>query len=110
MDDNPTLKPELLPTHSTQPSRPVVKRVESDETERPPSAQQRHEDASEVPSDPSSEDDPIDDDPAQKPSDFNWNDLHARYHAAINKCQGEENESMQEFQNLMTVLLRLSLL
>jgi len=110
MDENIAGDPAQLATHSAETSRPVVKRVDSDETERPPSAQQRHDDESDERSDAMSEDDPAIDDPAHRLSAFDWNDLHARYHAAISKCQGEENELMQEFQNLMTVLLRLLLL
>jgi len=102
MDENIAGDPAQLATHSAETSRPVVKRVDSDETERPPSAQQRHDDESDERSDAMSEDDPAIDDPAHRLSAFDWNDLHARYHAAISKCQGEENELMQEFQNLMT--------
>lgn len=103
MDENPTVDPAPPPIHKADALPPVVKRVDSNETERPPSAQQRHDDRSDEHSEFMSDDDPAINDPAHRLPAFDWEDLHARYHAAISKCQGEEDALMQEFQNLMTV-------
>lgn len=102
MDENPTVDPAPPPIHKADALPPVVKRVDSNETERPPSAQQRHDDRSDEHSEFMSDDDPAINDPAHRLPAFDWEDLHARYHAAISKCQGEEDALMQEFQNLMT--------
>ncbi|KAF2855409.1 hypothetical protein T440DRAFT_386046 [Plenodomus tracheiphilus IPT5] len=102
MEANVAVKPEPLPTQDAETSRPDHKRTNSDETARPPSAQQRRDDTGDEQSDANSDAEPIDDGPAHRISDFDWDDLHSRYHAAINKCQDEENELMQEFESLMT--------
>lgn len=86
--------------------RPSLRRVSSEDTERPPSAQQLDRDRGEQ-TDASDSDGLEDDenDPADKIADFDWDDLHERYHEAVDKCHGQETELMQEWESLMTVVL-----
>lgn len=101
MEDKPSAKSEPPATKDAEASRPAHKRMNSDDTARPPSAQQRDDDTGEEQSDVNSEDESIDNGPADPISDFDWDDLHSRYHAAMDKCHGEENELMLEFDSLM---------
>lgn len=89
------------------PNHPRHKRVNSDETERPASAQRRR-DGSEERSNAEAEQDVVDEeeaDPAVRIADFDWSELHERYHNAIKKSGLEEEELMQEWASLMEVLL-----
>jgi hypothetical protein len=89
------------------PKHPRHKRMESDDTERPASAQQNH-DNSEEHSNVDEGQEPSDDedlDPAAQIADFDWDDLHQRYHEKINACHEEEFKLMQEWESLMEVLL-----
>lgn len=106
MANNPTVKPESPTTKDAESSRPSLRRVSSDETERPPSAQQVHNDTDEQVSTSGEDDSEAEDSsPSERIVDFDWNDLHERYHKAINKCQGQETELIEEWETLMTVLL-----
>lgn len=102
MEATPAVKPEPPATQDAETSRPMRKRANSDDTERPPSAQQQRNETGSEDSDANSENESIDDGPADRIPDFDWDDLHSRYHAAIDKCQTEENELMHEFESLMT--------
>ncbi|KAI8940232.1 hypothetical protein NX059_003935 [Plenodomus lindquistii] len=103
MDANATVKPEPIATQDAEASRLTHKRANSDDTERPPSARQRSDDAGDEQSDANSnESESIDDGPADRITAFDWNELHERYHAEIDKCQSQEHELMQEFESLMT--------
>ncbi|KAJ4989239.1 hypothetical protein SVAN01_05318 [Stagonosporopsis vannaccii] len=86
-----------------QTSSPGHKRVNSDETERPSSAQ-RGRDDSEEHLETEAENDVLDEeeaDPALRIADFDWGDLHERYHDAIKKSSREEEALMQEWASLM---------
>jgi hypothetical protein len=86
-----------------------MRRVSSDETERPPSAQRTKDevnDQADADTGEQSEDD--DSDPADRIENFDWEDLQLRYHQAMKDCHNEESELMQEWENLMAVLLSLS--
>lgn len=87
------------------------KRVKSDATERPTSAQ-RDRDESDQESDIKAEEhgdsDDEDADPAIKINPYDWDHLHQRYHDTIKECEGEEKELMNEWASLMEVMLSLS--
>jgi hypothetical protein len=108
MDKGPDFKSEPPLTQDAQAVRAPLRRVNSDETERPTSAQQTQDEVNEH-SDANGEADPEeeDSDPAEKIDDFDWDDLHRRYHEAVKKCHGEEAELVQEWESLMAVLLPL---
>lgn len=87
------------------PKRSKHKRVNSDDTERPASAQ-RDRDGPEEHSDIEAEQEVSDDgdaDPAEQICDFDWEHLHERYHNAINQCSQEEAELLGEWTSLMEV-------
>ncbi|CAO2656698.1 Nn.00g055010.m01.CDS01 [Neocucurbitaria sp. VM-36] len=103
MEKNLANKSEPPFHHNAGASRPSLRRVSSEETERPPSAQQLDRDGDEQVDSNSSDDlEEEENDPADKIVDFDWNDLHERYHEAVNKCHGHETELMQEWESLMT--------
>lgn len=87
------------------PKRSKHKRVNSDSTERPASAQRDRRDDLVQHSDVEAELDLSDEDadPADSIVDFNWDELHQKYHDAINQCSQEETELMGEWLNLMEV-------
>ncbi|KAF3001401.1 hypothetical protein E8E13_007194 [Curvularia kusanoi] len=79
------------------------KRVNSDDTERPTSVQRDRDDLGQIP-DAGAETSDSDDehaDPALQIEDYNWQELHERYHNIINTCNAEEKELMEEWANLM---------
>lgn len=90
-----------------RPMRSKHKRVASDSTERPASAQRDRHDGSvehsDVEAEPNVSDEDVD--PADPIVDLDWQDLHERYHEAINKCSQEEAELMDEWSSLMEVPL-----
>lgn len=109
--DEPASKSEPVAPQEQQQAydvqkRPKHKRVHSDDTERPASAQRNHRDSSIERSDIEAELDHSDDEgePSEPIRDFYWQDLHERYHAAINQCNQEEVELMHEWSGLMEVL------
>ena len=78
--------------------------MNSDETERPPSAQQaQHNDHDSADAESESEDEDEESEPADRIDDFDWEDLHHRYHEAMKNCHGEEAALMEEWENLMDV-------
>ncbi|KAG9204030.1 hypothetical protein G6514_001666 [Epicoccum nigrum] len=83
------------------------KRVNSDATERPTSAQRDRDQQSDSESKHSASDDE-DADPANEIDPYDWDNLHERYHDAINECNREEKELMDEWASLMEVILSLS--
>jgi hypothetical protein len=105
MDKGPGLKSEPSLTQDAQTVQAPLRRINSDETERPPSAQ-RTQDQVEEQTDANDEEQSEDEDsdPAEKIENFDWDELHARYHEAIKKCHGEEADLMQEWESLMAVL------
>ena len=107
MNNKLVVKSEPPLTQDAEASRPPLRRVSSDETERPPSAQQLlHRDVDEQTVARGDDEQEAEDiDPAEAIVDFDWNDLHERYHEAVNKCHGQETELMQEWENLMSVVL-----
>ena len=105
MEKGPSLKSEPPQGQDAQGSRPPLRRTASDETARPPSAQQSQHNADDQNSSNGEEESEEDDsDPADRIADFDWEELHHRYHDAMNGCHGEEEELMQEWQNLMAVI------
>jgi hypothetical protein len=42
-------------------------------------------------------------DPAEEIEPFDWNDLEIRYHVAMEKSLGVENELAEEWRSLMSV-------
>lgn len=108
MENTTQSKAELPASQDVDIKRPVLRRVSTGETERPPSAQQARGDA-DVAFD-TSEDNEMeeeDSDPADRIADFDWEDLHTRYHEAIKKCSEDEEALMQEWESLMSVRLHL---
>jgi hypothetical protein len=103
MDNTAHFKSEPPATQTDQASKPRLRRVASDETERPPSAQQlqRPEDED----DHEDDSDGIDSDPAETITDFDWDGLHQRYHNAMQDCHEQEAELAQEWESLMEVPL-----
>jgi hypothetical protein len=108
--ENMDIKSEPPAAQLDEASKPPLRRVSSEETERPPSAQQvRRDDASEHDDEmKEDEEEEVDSDPAEKIVDFDWNDLHERYHQAMKECHEEEEQLAQEWQSLMNVQLRVS--
>lgn len=111
MDKGPDNKSEPPLTQDAEATRPPLKHVNSNETERPPTAQRIHDERDEQPDShgeeevsEEEEEEEEDVDPSERIVDFDWDGLHHRYHEAINRCQGEEAELMQEWESLMAVL------
>jgi len=111
--DDPASKSEPAATQEQQqsqdvqtPKRSKHKRVNSDSTERPASAQRGRRDGSVERSDVEGELELSDEDadPADPIVDFDWDELHQKYHDAINQCSQEETELMGEWSSLMEVL------
>ncbi|KAF2132940.1 hypothetical protein P153DRAFT_364194 [Dothidotthia symphoricarpi CBS 119687] len=102
MDSKSRFKSEPPATQDEGATHPLLSRVSTGETERPPSAQPIQGDADGSPD--TSEDDEMgeDNDPAEKIVDFDWEELHARYHEAINKCHEGDAALMQEWESLMS--------
>lgn len=107
MENGPGPKSEPASQNPEAP-RPPLRRVSSEETERPPSAQQsnkdlyRDEEEDEV-GEKESDEDEIDSDPAVQIDAFDWDQLHQRYHDAMNNCHTHEGELTQEWESLMNV-------
>jgi hypothetical protein len=97
----PALKHEKSP-------KPPPRRASSEDTERPPSAQQLQRDEDEHADESDEPEDDTDTDPAEKIEDFDWEDLHSRYEDAMQKCYAREGELAQEWERLMNVYLRSS--
>ena len=90
------------------PKRSKHKRMNSDDTERPASAQHKRDESaghSDVETEQESSDEEAD--PSAHIANFDWDDLHQRYHDAIKDCSAEEARLMQEWESLMKVLLYL---
>jgi hypothetical protein len=112
MDDLPSKSEPDAPQEVQQiqdvqqtPRRSKHKRVNSDDTERPASAQRDRRDGSEEVSTHEEEDVSIDEDndPADEIEHFDWEGLHGRYHDAIKQFNDEEDRLMGEWANLMEV-------
>jgi hypothetical protein len=102
MDKGTVFKPEPPLTQAVQAP---LRRINSDETERPPSAQQTQDESDErIDANEEVQSADEDSDPAGSIVNFDWDDLHHRYHEAIKKCHGKEAELMQEWESLMAVL------
>lgn len=85
-------------TQKEEGAKPALGRFDSEDTERPPSAQQVHDDTDEE------QEEELNSDPAEKIVEFDWDELHERYHKAMETCHDEEGTLAQEFESLMTVL------
>ena len=106
MDTAPAAKSEPPPSQEAQNVRPPMRRMHSDETERPSSAQRTKDevdDEADNAAEQQSEDE--ESDSAEKIVNFDWEDLEARYHDAMKTCHNEEDQLMHEWENLMTVQL-----
>jgi hypothetical protein len=101
MDNTLHLKSEPPETENDKASKPTLRRVTSDETERPPSAQQPHSHVGESADEDDGDD--LDSDPAEVIIDFDWAGLHQRYHNAMQDCHLQEGELAREWESLMTV-------
>jgi hypothetical protein len=102
MDADPACKSEPSFTQDAQPMRPARRRVNSDDTERPPSAQRTQDEVDgQADANAGEQTEDEDSDPAGRIEDFDWEDLHVRYHEAMNGCHNEESELMQEWESLM---------
>ncbi|KAI4673263.1 uncharacterized protein J4E88_008875 [Alternaria novae-zelandiae] len=80
-----------------------MRRMHSDETERPSSAQRTKDevdDEADAAAEQQSEDE--ESDPAEKIVDFDWEDLEARYHDAMKTCHNQEDLLMQELRTRST--------
>jgi hypothetical protein len=109
MDKGPSFKSELPLTQDAQAVQASLRRINSDETERPTSAQQTQDGLDEqANANGEEESEEEDSDPSEKIEDFDWEELHHRYHEAVKICHGEEAELMQEWESLMAVLTPLS--
>jgi hypothetical protein len=85
-------------------ARPPVIRDDSGETERPTSAQPRGNAATSEQLTADEKQEPGEEvDPADKIEDFDWEELHERYHQAIDTASQEEAALMQEWKQLMDV-------
>lgn len=108
MDQGPTSGPEQPASQDSQAAHAPLRRVGSDATQRPASAQQPRHDDSDEPSSADSEAEAEveedDSDPAHRIDHFDWDDLHHRYHEAMKTCHGEEAALTEEWESLMTVM------
>lgn len=102
MDEAP--RPKSEPTATQQESKPsaVLRNVHSDESERPPSAQQRRAE-DEAMSEDDNDGEELDSDPAEPIADFDWEELHKRYHDAMTECHEHEGQLTEEWTQLMNV-------
>jgi hypothetical protein len=106
MDTAPAPKSEPALTQDAQDVRPLVRRTHSDETERPSSAQRTKDEVDDEANAATEEQSEYEEtDPAEKIVDFDWEDLEVRYHDAMKTCHAEEEQLMEEWANLMDVLL-----
>jgi hypothetical protein len=108
MDNGPQFKSEPPAPQVDPASKPAFTHAHSDETERPPSAQQIHDDeekhVEEVVEDEDEDDGmELDLDPAEGIADFDWDALHERYHQAMDACHDQESDLSQEWTSLMNV-------
>lgn len=105
MDNTTRMKSESPATQPDIPAKPPMGRVSSEEAERPPSAQQCQRDTEEHTDENGEEEgeDDLDSDPAERIADFDWTDLHQRYHNAMQGCHDQEGELAQEWESLMNV-------
>lgn len=112
MDDQYRPKSEPPVTQNDDAARPSHRRVSSEDTERPPSGQQvrKDSDQDEEENDDEMEEDDSDCNPAEKIKDFDWNELHGRYHEAMDQCHTQEGELAEEWESLMNVLLHFACL
>lgn len=101
MENNTGFKSEPPLTQDADATRPQPKRVSSEETERPPSAQQARDDEDERDNDNDEQEEEAD--PSDRIVDFDWDDLYYRYQEAVSRCHDEETELMQEWGGLMDV-------
>jgi hypothetical protein len=108
MHSPPQVKPEPPATQVDEATKPPLGRVNSEETERPPSAQQVHRDSDEHADEDEDDEEELDSDPAEKIADFDWNALHERYHQVMDGCHDAEGELAQEWESLMNVQLHIS--
>jgi hypothetical protein len=99
MDSRTQSKSEPAVTQHEEGAKPPLRHIGSEDTERPPSAQQVHEDTYEE------EEEATGFDPAERIVEFDWDALHERYHKAMETCHDEESKLAQEFESLMAVLL-----
>jgi len=106
MDDTPRPKSEP-PATQVEESKPLaaLRNVHSDESERPPSAQQRHVDEDDT--NESDDDEELNSDPAEPAVEFDWDELHRRYHDAMKECHDHEGQLTAEWNQLMNVQRRL---
>jgi hypothetical protein len=106
MDNTPQFKSEPPAAQHNESSKPPPRSVSSEDTERPPSAQQapKNMDGHSGDEDEDADDDEdMDSDPAEQISEFDWDDLHQRYHDAMKGCHEQEGELTQEWESLMNV-------
>ncbi|KAL1794773.1 hypothetical protein ACET3X_006589 [Alternaria dauci] len=102
MDTDPACTSEPPLTEDAQATRPAVRRVNSDDTERPFSAHRMQDEIhGQADATTGEQTDDEDSDPAGRIEDFDWEDLHVRYHEAMDGCHKEEEELMQEWESLM---------
>ena len=112
MDHTQHFKSEPPATQIDIASRPPLRRISTEDTERPPSAQQAQRDEDELAHDTEDDDEDeedLDSDPAVKIADFDWEELHEKYHLAMQSCHADEEELLQEWQSLMSVQLHNSI-
>jgi len=104
MDNRPHFKSEPPATQIDEASKPPLRRISSEDTERPPSAQQVHDDVDDhVEDDEEDDEEELGADPAEQIVDFDWDELHQRYHQAMQGCHEHEGELAQEWESLMNV-------
>ena len=105
-DQAPKAEPSETEPNAGETQSPTNQR-DSREEDRPPSGQQAQQapivDTPEIKEDGDMDSDE-DVDPADQIDDFDWNDLHEKYHIAMNKASAQEQALMQEFAQLMDVL------
>ncbi|KAF2035933.1 hypothetical protein EK21DRAFT_53574 [Setomelanomma holmii] len=102
MDNSPNFKSEPPATQPDAISQPPLRRATSEETERPPSAQQARRDSDEHAGGDQDDEEELDSDPAEKIVEFDWDELHERYHEAMKGCHDAEGELAQEWESLMS--------
>ncbi|KAH8732764.1 hypothetical protein GQ44DRAFT_696392 [Phaeosphaeriaceae sp. PMI808] len=102
MDSPPRSKSDPPVTQDDKNAKPTIGRVGSEETERPPSAQQHRHYSDEHADDNDDSVEEMIEDPEDKIADFDWEALHQRYHDAMHGCQENEAELSREWESLMS--------
>jgi hypothetical protein len=92
-----TSPPQRPSSADTEQERPTSGQAQAPSIKGEEASQEEEEDDKE-------EEGYLDADPSEQISSFDWENLSQRYHDAIQDCQHNEDQLMQEWESLMNVL------